>query len=296
MARFIAGQKSGKKSSNVVSNAGQFYDELTDLYKYSVALAGVLAIWGSGGAKAMFPRSMAAKVRGVIHSTMDDPGGVGSADVNWEDNSDYYKRWKKEEGYGDKPWHLSGMTRAHIVKGRKISTGYVIGVDQRYRVPRISYGGTSGKMKLEEYAAYMEYGTKNMVARPLFIPSFEKVIQEDYPKLIGLVNRSIERATKIFAPKPKVRNVATPEDVISQASLTASGGFEQSHITDLLVRNKKIDGFQLDDNYIDKRAANKFKRQSESELAKLFADVKDPVERARLIKWTLSNKENMDDI
>lgn len=127
---------------------------------------------------------------------------IEEGDTSWEplakDYTDWKDKWNLEKGV----WKMTGTVSKNLV-ARRTGQGYDVGLNRTKRMPRMQYGDKSGphksgSMKIEDYAAWMEMGTKYMHARPLFSLSFDAVIQRDLPKMKDAVVKSMAATVSIY--------------------------------------------------------------------------------------------------
>lgn len=80
----------------------------------------------------------------------------------WEPLSKEYLEYKRRHGLSDKTWEATELLKNSISAYRS-NNKWVVGIN-----PYIKYPGT--KTYVYKVARWMEYGTSNMPARPLFRP------------------------------------------------------------------------------------------------------------------------------
>lgn len=174
-----------------------FARELRHLGGFNVALCHSLVNWADfPGKKGLFTAVMAKNTITRILNNIDT--GLPT----WESESLYYTAWKKKHNLGKGFWNLSGAVQDSLIV-RNTSNGADVGLDARRRVPTMRYGNVNEgpargrSLKVEEYAAWMEYGTKYMNPRALFAPSFLQVVQQDLPNMERIVRTAMRRSVKI---------------------------------------------------------------------------------------------------
>lgn len=278
----------------ISGNFDSFYKGLGDLAKYSISLAAVLGAWAGNKNNAVFPRALAGKHKLNILEAINTGGA--SIGQSWDKPHQGYERWKAANWGTTKSWDLAGNVKGNIVY-RKSGSGWVCGLDRRVRVPRVQYqrgGGTKqgSRIALEQYAAAVEFGSPlNSNPKALFGPALLKTVQEDYPKLVRIVDQSIKSAIKIMAPKEKTLSAAvgfSAEDLISQSTRESAGGFGQEHIVDALRGENS--GFDTrNDKYSDAANKKKWEKEQVAQMKTFLAGVSDPEERKKIEDFVLKN-------
>ena len=209
-------------------DAEAFLKELSKLSGFNAGMAAIIYRWGDdSSAKGLFSNAFAAKTARIIRKAIQTGTPPDGQFVNWAELDDTYKAWKKAHWGTDKPWSLGGNIIKNL-KTHKTTAGYTVGLDKRVSVPRISYQGRGRSVKLETYASAVEYGVKNRFpGRPLFSPAIIQATQEDFPKLVNMVRKNIQKAIVTISPKSTIRKKGTGaslEDVVSTATRVASQG------------------------------------------------------------------------
>ena len=298
------GKLINKKSDPLIeihADFSGFADQLEGMHKYSVALAGVLGIWqcASKNKRGMWTKIMAETTKAHIRYAIESQGR--SIGEHWQPHSNEYAKWKDEHGFPDTIWELTGSVKDNIVIRRRTG-GYVVGLDQRRRVPIVQYGrnhkiGYGRKVRIEKYASAVEFGA-SAPARPLFNPTIQLIASEKSPEAGAFAKASIAEAIRIFKPKKQhIRKGVQRIDVenfVSEATLRATGGYAKEHATDLLISGKKISGFLIETPSVNKSAALEFDTKMDNFLEKYLSDINDPADRARtkrnILKDTLGKE------
>lgn len=84
----------------------------------------------------------------------------------WKPLESKYLEFKKAHGLSENIWEATGKL-VHSIIYRRLSNGYFIGIDPKAKYPN--------GISVELIGKCMEFGTKNMPARPLFAPVIRKV-------------------------------------------------------------------------------------------------------------------------
>lgn len=278
---------------------GKTYAELVLMQRAIMSDARALAYWadGSGGGRftPLAAAGAAAFVRAAIRG--DHPELLtGEGYANSSAGSIRYQKWKEFIGGGNSPWTLTGATGESVIarkemQGKK-SMG-VVTIDPNAETPQWSFSGKTTKwVKSKDVVKWLEFGTRNMPARPLIGKAIAKFISIQFPKMELEVQRALSAWGK-FAIKnyknPSMKQ-ADLADFMSQASTGAGAEWVATRSTDRDFgegSNEAVEILKTGGNIVSRGQSVADREMAKAEK-QMIADMKaagvDPAEIQRIVE------------
>lgn len=135
-----------------------------------------------------------------------------------------YGKWKQDKFGSVRHWHLVGHVKENIdviYRGRHSQT---VGIRRDIMVPRINLSGkVYGFVRVAWYASLLEFGSKQMEPKPLFMPGMRYFVSTYFPKMTSVVEKAIYTAVNKYAGQLEMKKHVKGDssDFISAASLNS---------------------------------------------------------------------------
>ncbi len=223
--RYVGGSSPAISSLDItldIKEIASFYSQLKDAYGKFVAASSLIGLFVDSKGNGLLTAGGARAGKALFLNVIDQKKKITG--TNWPALSKEQKAMHDTQaGYG-LHWKFKGHVYRNII-ARKVGKGWEIGLrkNKMVRVTRFS-GKSTGTVPIMKYASAVEYGTRTMEARPLFLP-----VSVHYNRHLGkalklVVKESIKRLIKDYTVGKDVGKFVTRTGGggISQASLDAA--------------------------------------------------------------------------
>lgn len=200
---------------------GTFYGSLRDGFAQFMAAYATTSMWCTKSGSGLFSPLAAQELKQMIKDKMD---GKSPYPTHWDNIGVHQSKLKEAFGYFGTPWKMTGSVYQNIVATNRNGKN-IVGIDRRISVPQIGFGGKKkyrSKIKVERYAAWVEFGTKNQPERPLFTPAARYFISVRIPGLLELVDKTFKNVAKrVFVSDyvGKSTGMGDASNIVGEASL-----------------------------------------------------------------------------
>jgi hypothetical protein len=189
-------RKAGGMVQLDTSEWGTFYGKLVDAFHIYLAGAAVLSKYQNKKGTGILSEAGAYALKAIIQDTID--GGPIHGVLIRKPTQDMFRAFKQEHGYFDTTAKFTGKMYQSIVATKRGDI-WVVGVNKQATAQRIGWRNKrhGPKIKVEEYAAWVNDGTDVNPARPVFTNSIRYFISEKIPELKDLVEKSFRQVAKL---------------------------------------------------------------------------------------------------
>ncbi len=198
------------------------YGQLKNVHRFIEGTAKSFAYWsnsqGGGRFTVKVSKFFVSKLKFWIMNPEQLPG------TNWDSvgYTSRYGKWKQDTFGTLRHWYMSGHVYKNIDVIYRGKHSQTVGIRKDVVVPRINFSGkTYGFVRVAWYASLLEFGSKIMEPKPLFMPGMRYFVSVYFPKMVSVVEKAIYKAVNSYAGQVLVKKhvKADPNDFISSASL-----------------------------------------------------------------------------
>ena len=282
------------------ANYARFYSDMKRAFGKFMALGMGLACWSNAKGEGIYTYSGSRLAKALIKNAIDQKVQIGIKTP--APSKEHWQTFSEVGAYG-LPWKYTGAVYRNII-ARKVGRGYEVGIDRRAstRVTGFSYlsknKGKTPSIKVEKYAAWVEFGTAWQDPNPLFSKAALYYAYNVSPKLHAAAVKSIRSLAKSYKTERVVSKHATQSasDIVGQYTQRATAGLTSSNpdkdfsssITEAAIDGRLGQkGMQIIEKVgdLDKRARHAFEKASKGDINKIGSVVGGKEEREAAKDW-----------
>ena len=162
-----------------------------------------LIYWVSEYQGGVLSRKLAKEISAYIRAKVADQSAFSGTPPLSRSWREVKQRYGLDERKGIATGSLMDAIEFHRAGKTK---GYRVGISSKARASKFIVNREGRKVKIgsatqiQEYAAYLEFGTRTQPARPWFYPSFDEYMQTRFPEVISdTLKKDFESNMKKFA-------------------------------------------------------------------------------------------------